>query len=120
MRPSHLAPPLLLGVAIVGIAAGDTMRAIGGLSLATYAFAQIVACATVTHRGEKGEVALLPVVFTTMHLSFGAGYLLGCVRFGPPARALWRLTRRKLGKSNPSPPSSLVTSAPSPRKRETA
>lgn len=119
MRPSHLAPPLLLGIVIVGIAAGGTMRSIAGLSLATYACAQIVACATVARGRNKGEVAMLPAVFTTMHLSFGAGYLLGCLRFGPPTRALWRLTRRTLHKSDLSSSASVVTTPPSPRKRET-
>ncbi|MGE5700846.1 MAG: glycosyltransferase [Arthrospira platensis] len=119
MRPSHLAPPLLLSVAIVSIAASGAIRAIGGLSLATYACAQILTCARVARSADKGEVALLPVVLTTMHLSFGAGYLLGCVRFGPPARALWRLTGRKLRKPNLSSPASPVTTAPSPREGET-
>ena len=40
------------------------------------------------------DVAALPAVFGAMHLAWGFGFLLGCVRFGPPLRALAHVARR--------------------------
>ena len=40
------------------------------------------------------DVAALPAVFGAMHLAWGFGFLFGCVRFGPPLRALAHLARR--------------------------
>jgi hypothetical protein len=119
MRPSHLAPPLLLGLLIASTVGGYSVRVIGGISLAVYACAQIVTCARVASREDIAEVALLPIVFTTMHLSFGAGYLLGCVRFGPPATAFWRLIRRNRLESKRPLPTNIATTAPPLQKEET-
>ena len=40
------------------------------------------------------DLATLPAVFGAMHLAWGFGFLFGCVRFGPPLRALRQLARR--------------------------
>ena len=40
-----------------------------------------------------GPRAALPPVFAVMHLGFGAGYLGGCVRFGPPLAGIAQLLR---------------------------
>ncbi len=37
-------------------------------------------------RAEPADAASLPLVFATMHLAWGLGFLVGCVRFGPPLR----------------------------------
>jgi hypothetical protein len=42
-----------------------------------------------------GDVVSLPAVFGAMHLAWGFGFLFGCLRFGPPVRALANLARRK-------------------------
>jgi hypothetical protein len=39
-------------------------------------------------------LAALPAVFGAMHLAWGFGFLFGCVRFGPPLRAIAQLARR--------------------------
>jgi hypothetical protein len=41
--------------------------------------------------GSRRDLVWLPLVFAVMHLSWGAGFLIGCVRFGPPVAALARL-----------------------------
>jgi hypothetical protein len=41
------------------------------------------------------DVAALPAVFGAMHLAWGFGFLFGCLRFGPPMRALAHLAGRK-------------------------
>jgi glycosyltransferase involved in cell wall biosynthesis len=37
------------------------------------------------------DLAALPAVFAAMHLAWGLGFLVGCLRFGPPIRALRNL-----------------------------
>jgi hypothetical protein len=49
---------------------------------------------TVELDATAGDVAALPAVFGAMHLAWGFGFLFGCVRFGPPMRALAHLARR--------------------------
>jgi hypothetical protein len=49
--------------------------------------------------GDDGYL-LVPVVLTTMHLAHGLGFLEGCVRWGAPWRALWRVAG---GRGEPGP-----------------
>jgi len=55
-------------------------------------------CARAEHGGDpggnrdaRGDAAGLPVVFAVMHLSWGLGFLRGCLAFGPPLAALARI-----------------------------
>ena len=51
-------------------------------------------------RGERtADVAGVPIVLATMHASWGAGFLAGCLRFGPPTGAIRRHVRRAAGRS---------------------
>jgi len=43
--------------------------------------------------GRPSDALALPLVFATMHVSNGFGFLSGCLRFGPPLRAIARLVR---------------------------
>jgi hypothetical protein len=45
----------------------------------------------VARRASLRDAIGVPLVFATMHLAWGAGFLAGCVRFGPPLRALARM-----------------------------
>jgi hypothetical protein len=49
---------------------------------------------TVDIDATAGDVIALPAVFGAMHLAWGFGFLFGCMRFGPPVRALAHLARR--------------------------
>jgi hypothetical protein len=40
--------------------------------------------------------ARLPVVFVTIHLAWGAGFVAGSLRFGPPLEAAASALRRML------------------------
>jgi glycosyltransferase involved in cell wall biosynthesis len=93
MRRSHLAPPLLLLALLIAPLLGRRGRRVAGIALASYLAAQALAAAEVAGEAEDGELSLLPPVFATMHLSFGAGWLAGCLRFGFPAAAV----RKALG-----------------------
>jgi hypothetical protein len=65
------------------------LKALGAYSLALAAGS----AAEAVRRG-RGDALALPLVLATMHLSWGAGFLCGCARFGPPLSALSQLARR--------------------------
>jgi hypothetical protein len=93
IRPSHLAPPVFIAVVVAGGLAGRGGRRLASLALLGYATAQILACARIAQSGERRDATMLPAVLTTMHMSFGAGYLAGCLRFGAPLSGIARLAR---------------------------
>ncbi|MCW2970395.1 MAG: glycosyl transferase family 2 [Solirubrobacterales bacterium] len=88
MRNSHLGPPTIILVCVAGVLGGRRSRALAGLSLAAYALIQAAESIRATRDGDHREAPLLPIVYTTMHMSFGAGYIAGCLRFGIPHDAL--------------------------------
>lgn len=93
MRRSHLAPPLLLIALAILPLLGPRGRRLARAALTSYVAAQAVAVASVAGRAQDGELGLLPMVLATMHASFGAGWLAGCLRFGFPAAAVRRALR---------------------------
>jgi succinoglycan biosynthesis protein ExoA len=103
MRPSHLAPPLLLGATALSFLGGRRMRTCMRLGPAAYLILQAVVCARVARTRGSRDAVLLPAVLTTMHASFGAGYLAGCLRYGPPIDALRMLGRRYVQMSMRAP-----------------
>ncbi len=80
LRRSHLLPPaLVLNVAAAAVAP-PPLRAVARAALATYGSCVVGTSLAATRRpGEAGGLAL---VFATMHLSWGVGFLAGCARFG--------------------------------------
>jgi succinoglycan biosynthesis protein ExoA len=91
MRRSHLAPPALLCILAAGTAGGQRARRLGTLALLGYSSALAITSIGVTDEAEHGDAAMLPAVLSTMHLSFGAGYLAGCLRFGIPLAGFARV-----------------------------
>lgn len=94
MRPSHLVPPaVVLWLLMVGL----TGRSSGRIATLTavYPAALIVTAARAAASGAKlREAAAIPFVLLTMHISWGVGFLVGSVRFGPPLAAIWGKVRR--------------------------
>ncbi len=90
MRRSHLLSPGLVLMLVTSIASPRQLRGISRAGLAFYTLALTAAGIRTIRRGAGGDGAALPAVFATMHLSWGLGFLAGCVRFGPPLRALGR------------------------------
>jgi glycosyltransferase involved in cell wall biosynthesis len=88
MRRSHLAPAALLGTLLLAPLFGRPGRRLWRVCMAAYLGAQILTVLRVARQSRPSEAALLPAVFTTMHMSFGAGWLAGCARFGIPGAAL--------------------------------
>jgi hypothetical protein len=84
MRARHFAPPALAGaLALFVLAAPFAAPArIALAALATfYVAAVLVASAWTARRADAASAPWLPVVFATLHLSYGAGFLGGLARF---------------------------------------
>ncbi|MGH2714356.1 MAG: glycosyltransferase family 2 protein [Thermoleophilaceae bacterium] len=93
MRRSHLLPAGLT-LSVVAAAAGPRpVRAPARLGLGVYLAAVVQASRGVRGAGDGADVAALPLVFATMHLAYGFGFLAGCLRFGPPVAALAAVAR---------------------------
>lgn len=90
MRRSNLLPPGLLMSAIAAAIAPRSLRGPARMGLAAYASSVLLACCAVVRRAGLRDLAALPAVFATMHLSWGAGFLVGSLRFGPPWTAIRR------------------------------
>jgi hypothetical protein len=102
MRRSHLlAPSVALGAAAAIMPLG-WLRKLGRTTVAIWCAAVVGVAMAEAWRAEStveldasaADVAALPAVFGAMHLAWGFGFLFGCVRFGPPWRAIARLARR--------------------------
>ena len=101
MRRSHLLAPavaLSLSAAILPL---GRLRQLGRAAVALWCAAVVGVATAEAWRADTSEldasvadVAALPAVFGAMHLAWGFGFLFGCVRFGPPLRALAHLARR--------------------------
>ncbi|HEV3002599.1 MAG TPA: glycosyltransferase family 2 protein [Solirubrobacteraceae bacterium] len=93
MRRSHVLPPGLVLAAVAGVLPGPQRRA-ARAGVAAWACGLAATAARAAARGAPArDAAALPAVLATMHVAWGAGFLLGCARFGPPVAALARLAR---------------------------
>jgi succinoglycan biosynthesis protein ExoA len=95
LRPSHVLSPGLVLTLAAGLPASSPARPLARVGLLAYAgaLAAGTAEAAAAGDGDVSDLVWLPLVFATMHLSWGAGFLVGCLRFGPPIRALAGLGR---------------------------
>jgi glycosyltransferase involved in cell wall biosynthesis len=96
MRRSHLVAPALATTAAAAVVSPRSVRRPARLAMGLYASA-IVATALrcAIGRCATRTAMLLTVVLPTMHLSWGAGTLVGAARFGPPVAALFALARAR-------------------------
>jgi succinoglycan biosynthesis protein ExoA len=84
MRPRQFVPPAFVA-ALLG--AGTLAcflplgRALAGLLVGTYLIANCIASLCSLHRGRVRDFWWLPIVFATLHLSYGLGFLAGLLRF---------------------------------------
>lgn len=93
LRRSHLLPPvvtLTLGGALVPSRAAAPLR----LAASVYGFTLLAETARLA-RSAGHQAVWAPLVFAVMHLSWGAGFLVGCARFGPPLDAIGATLRRR-------------------------
>jgi succinoglycan biosynthesis protein ExoA len=96
LRRSSVLPVLLVLDGAASLAAPGPARRLARLGLRSYAAALLAATIQATRRGrgadgQDADYVLVPIVLATMHLANGIGFLEGCVRWGVPWRALWRV-----------------------------
>lgn len=90
MRRSHLLPPaVVIGTLMAAMPCRRATTA-GRMASALYLAALVTTAAHLTRRAEWRDAVAVPTVLATMHYSWGAGFLIGAVRFGPPSRAIVR------------------------------
>ncbi len=85
LRPVQLGMPGLVSALISSILAPRPLRGLGRAAVAVYGLAVVVGSAR-TPDAAPADVVALPAVLATMHLSWGAGFLVGLMRFAPPSR----------------------------------
>lgn len=83
LGPPHVVLPGLVVAAAAAVAGPPLVRSLSRLGLGLYA-AGIVAQSAHVAEGTRDALAL-PLVFVTMHASWGAGFLAGLVRFARPS-----------------------------------
>lgn len=93
LRPSLVLAPGLGLTLLTGVAAPRPLRRTAHKCLGAYVAAISVTSLRVARRAGVRDAASLPVVFATMHLAWGLGFVFGCLRFGPPVAALLHLGR---------------------------
>jgi GT2 family glycosyltransferase len=89
LRRSHLmAPALVIAVPFAVLGPGP-LRLVARIGLAGYGAALLaVSVRAAGSSSSKADAASLPAVFATMHLAWGAGFVLSAYRFGPPVAAV--------------------------------
>lgn len=84
LRRSQLLPPAITVAAIVAVGGRGRTRNLARAAVAVYgATASLSSLRAIRTSGARDAV-WLPAVYVTMHLSYGLGFLAGCVRYGPP------------------------------------
>ncbi len=93
LRRSHVLPPAVALTFAAAALAPPRWRRPARAALVIYAVGLTagVAEAAEHEASTPGDVAWVPAVLAMMHVSWGAGFLWGSVRFGPPLAALKRV-----------------------------
>jgi glycosyltransferase involved in cell wall biosynthesis len=94
MRASHVLAPGLVIALIAALMPLGVLRRLARLGLVAYLLALAGVSAEQARADDPRDVLALPAVFAAMHLSYGLGFLVGSVRFGPPLAALGLLLRK--------------------------
>jgi succinoglycan biosynthesis protein ExoA len=88
LRRSQILPPALLITCFAAVAAPRPLRGVARMGAGAYAVTLLVTSVRAARRGGAADAAVLPLIWATMHLSYGAGFMLGCAREGPPLAAI--------------------------------
>ncbi len=83
MRRSHLLPPALLGLTAVAALGGSRAGRIARLGLLGYVGLLVGEALRQARAGHGAAAVRLPLVLATMHLVWGAGLIVGGVKFAP-------------------------------------
>jgi hypothetical protein len=93
MRRSHLLPIAVVLTPLPALLPGAAGKRLALLGVTAYLGAVGTACLGAV-RGARLELLALPAVLVVLHCSWGAGFLAGSMRFGPPLGAIRGLLRR--------------------------
>jgi lipopolysaccharide/colanic/teichoic acid biosynthesis glycosyltransferase/glycosyltransferase involved in cell wall biosynthesis len=102
MQPRQFVPPLFVGACLLLLVLWPLAPLAGyflGAVVGSYAIANVTASLLSSRRNDYTALPLMPVVFATLHISYGLGFLTGLVSF-------WKHWR---GSATPSEPVSLLT-----------
>jgi succinoglycan biosynthesis protein ExoA len=84
MQPRQFAPPTFVAALLFSLAS-IPFTSLGvwllGLIGGSYAIANLFASVLKAHKNNWKSLLLLPVAFATLHLSYGAGFLVGLAKF---------------------------------------
>jgi succinoglycan biosynthesis protein ExoA len=90
MRRSLWLPPALVTTAVAAMIGPRPIRSLARIGMAVYGAALLAGSARAPE-ARPVDRAALPIVFATMHASWGAGFLAGAARFGPPLAAVLKI-----------------------------
>jgi GT2 family glycosyltransferase len=85
LRPVQVGMPALVCALTCAVLAPRPVRGLARASVAAYG-AALIGASVRTPGAAPTDIVALPAVFVTMHLSWGAGFLVGLVGFAPPSR----------------------------------
>jgi succinoglycan biosynthesis protein ExoA len=88
MRRSHVLPPGVAGATLAALSPWRPLRRAGRAGVAVYVASILAASVRTAAPGRRLDATSLPLLFATMHLSYGLGFLWGCVRLGVPLGGL--------------------------------
>ena len=94
LRRAHLAPVALTATVAASAVPARLVRRPAHAAIAVYAVVVGAAAARVAPTRTARDIGGVAVALATMHLSWGAGFIYGCARGGPPIDGLRRLLRR--------------------------
>jgi succinoglycan biosynthesis protein ExoA len=95
LRRSQILPPCLAGIGALSVAfPRPRVKKTARAGLGVYTAILLVAGSRVND-GPAADRLLIPMVWATMHLSYGVGFLRGCARYGVPVSAVWGLMARR-------------------------
>jgi succinoglycan biosynthesis protein ExoA len=92
LRRSQILPPGLVLATALAAVGPRPLRRLARAGVAVYGAVVVGVSARELRSAPVADAAALPLVFATMHLAFGAGFLRGCARLGVPWQALAGLT----------------------------
>lgn len=87
LRRAHLLPVALVASVLTAVLPG-LPGWLARRGLVAYGVVMGAGSGFAPGRPQPADVAALPVVFATMHVAWGMGFLAGCVRMGPPLAAV--------------------------------
>ncbi len=92
LRRGNLLPPGLVLAAAAALVGPRAIRRTARIALAAYGLVVGLAASRAAVAGHGRDGLGVALVLPIMHLTWGAGFLSGCARFGPPLAALARLS----------------------------